>query len=126
MDVRIYLNLIRRNILVLILIPALFGAVTYYRSSQITKAYTASATILLKPNDPTEQFGSSGNTGTDLSLGIDTLARSLAEERRGGRGPASPTPAKLPRPRRSRWAGIAACGRQRCSWRNSMAARSHR
>ncbi len=78
LDPRLYLNLIRRNILILIVVPVVFGGIAYYRAAQQPKIYTAAATILLRPNDPSEQLGSSGQTGTDLSQGIDAYARALA------------------------------------------------
>ena len=77
MDPRVYLNLVRRNILILLLIPVLLGAGAYYNSSRDPKIYTASATILLRPNDPNEQLAS-GNLNTGAVQGLETVARALA------------------------------------------------
>ncbi len=77
MDPRVYLNLVRRNILILLLIPVLLGAGAYYKSSRDPKIYTASATILLRPNDPNEQLAS-GNLDTGAVQGLETVARALA------------------------------------------------
>ena len=76
MNHRVFLQLVKRNLLMLILVPTLVGLGAYLLSSRQEKVYSAAATLLLRPNDPTESLTASGkgNEFGGVSKALVTIA----------------------------------------------------
>ncbi len=77
-----YLQLIRRHIAVLVLLPLLFAAGGYVGAKSQPKVYRATAHVLLRPNDPNERVGTGGSNGMEL-LSADRIVQAQADIARG-------------------------------------------
>jgi uncharacterized protein involved in exopolysaccharide biosynthesis len=60
MQLHDYLRLARRNLALLVLLPLLLGVGAWFYSNSKPKQYSASALVLMHPNDPNEQLNSVG------------------------------------------------------------------
>jgi polysaccharide biosynthesis transport protein len=65
-DIHDYLTLTRRYLLLLIAVPLVAGGLMYLQSSRQPTKYTATATVLLRPNDPNERLGTGSNGSTEV------------------------------------------------------------
>ena len=78
MELSDYLQLIKRNWKVLIALPLLLAVGAFLNSNRQPKQYQSTATVLLKPNDPNERFGTA-NVGSATELANSSrIVKSLA------------------------------------------------
>jgi polysaccharide biosynthesis transport protein len=81
MGVDEYLKLIRRYLMLLVIAPITFAVVAYFLASSQAKVFSATAQVLLRPNDPNERSNSVG-TGTEI-LNADRIVQAQADIARG-------------------------------------------
>ncbi len=78
MELSDYLQLIKRNWKVLVALPLLLAVGAFLNSNRQPKQYQSTATVLLKPNDPNERFGTA-NVGSATELANSSrIVKSLA------------------------------------------------
>jgi polysaccharide biosynthesis transport protein len=77
-----YLRLARRYLVILVLVPVVFGAAGLLSARSQAKVYRSVAQVLLRPNDPNERGGTSGATGTEI-LNADRIVQAQANIARG-------------------------------------------
>ncbi len=77
MDISDYWQLVRRNVALLLLLPALATVAGFVMADKKDRLYRSTASILLRPNDPTERQGS-GGSGTEIVFG-DRIVRASAQ-----------------------------------------------
>jgi polysaccharide biosynthesis transport protein len=65
-DIHDYLTLLRRYLILLIAVPLVAGGLMFVQSSRQPSKYTATSTVLLRPNDPNERLGTGSNGGTEV------------------------------------------------------------
>ena len=66
-ELRGYLNLARRHIWWLIVVPIFAATGVYFLSRAETPQYVATAQVLLRPNDPSERLGTSSGTSSEIN-----------------------------------------------------------
>jgi Mrp family chromosome partitioning ATPase/capsular polysaccharide biosynthesis protein len=77
-----YLALVRRYLIALIAVPLVIAALAYVQSSRKPDQFTATAIVLLRPNDPNERLGTSSEGGTE-QFNADRFVRAQANVVRG-------------------------------------------
>jgi polysaccharide biosynthesis transport protein len=75
-----YLQIARRHLLVLLVVPVLVGVAMYVFTDSRSRTYSATATVMLRPNDPNERLGSSTGSGSDSinAVSAERLVRAQA------------------------------------------------
>ena len=77
MELSDYLQLAKRNWKVLVALPLLLALGAFLNSNRSPKQYSSTATVLLKPNDPNERFGSATGSATE-TIQAARIVESLA------------------------------------------------
>lgn len=79
MELSDYLQLAKRNWKVLVALPIVLALGAFLNANREHKLYQSTTTVLLKPNDPNERFGSTGNLGSATELvNSSRIVKSLA------------------------------------------------